>query len=79
MASGFVKFVFFPSVESDNIVADLTMPMETPAEVTAEAMRRLEQSATELENQVEAAAGRFALPAHADLDRRAAFPHAGQP
>jgi multidrug efflux pump subunit AcrB len=52
VGGGFVKFVFFPSVESDNIVADLTMPMETPAEVTAEAMRRLEESASQLENQV---------------------------
>jgi multidrug efflux pump subunit AcrB len=52
VGGGFVKFVFFPSVESDNIVADLTMPMETPADVTAEAMRRLEESATQLEQQV---------------------------
>jgi multidrug efflux pump subunit AcrB len=52
VGGGFVKFVFFPAVESDNIVANLTMPMETPVEATAEAMRRLEESAAQLEKEI---------------------------
>ncbi len=53
VGGGFVKFVFFPNVESDNIVANLTMPMETPVEVTAEAMEHLEESAAQLEKEIE--------------------------
>jgi multidrug efflux pump subunit AcrB len=52
VGGGFVKFVFFPVVESDNIVANLTMPMETPVEVTAGAMERLEESAAQLEKEI---------------------------
>jgi multidrug efflux pump subunit AcrB len=52
VGGGFVKFVFFPVVESDNIVANLTMPMETPVGTTAEAMRRLEASASQLEKEI---------------------------
>ncbi|MEX2300333.1 MAG: efflux RND transporter permease subunit [Bryobacterales bacterium] len=57
VGGGLVKFVFFPVVESDNIVANLTMPMETPVEVTAEAMRRLEASAAQLEKEIKEQTG----------------------
>lgn len=40
-----IKFVFFPPVEGDNVAAILTMPLGTPAAVTAEAVRQLEEAA----------------------------------
>jgi multidrug efflux pump subunit AcrB len=42
---GFVRFFFFPAVEADYISAALEMPPGTPAEVTAEAVDRLERGA----------------------------------
>lgn len=45
---GWIKFTFMPQVDADNVVALLTMPQGTPAEVTAEAVRKLEGSAIEL-------------------------------
>lgn len=53
VGGGFVKFVFFPQVESDNVVVNLTLPQQTPAEVTADAVRKLEQAAMELSTQLE--------------------------
>ena len=53
VGGGFVKFIFFPQVESDNVVVDLTLPQQTPADVTAEAVRKLEQAALELSAQLE--------------------------
>lgn len=53
VGGGFVKFVFFPQVESDNVVADLTLPQQTPADVTEDAVRKLEQAALELSAQLE--------------------------
>jgi multidrug efflux pump subunit AcrB len=53
VGGGMVKFVFFPQVESDNIVANLTMPMETPSSVTAEAIRRIEATAEVLGREVQ--------------------------
>ncbi len=52
IAGGRLKFSFFPPVEADNIVAFLTLPQGTPAEVTARALRRIEESAEELRRQV---------------------------
>ncbi len=48
VGGGWVRFVFFPDVEGDNVVAFLTMPLGTPAEVTARAIERLEASAEEV-------------------------------
>lgn len=48
LAGGFVQFTFFPPVEADNVVALLTMPRGTAAEVTAQAVGRLEASALAL-------------------------------
>lgn len=49
---GWVKFNFFPNVDADNVVALLTMPQGTPAEVTAEAVQRLEASALVLKKEM---------------------------
>lgn len=57
VTSGIVKFVYFPQVEGDNVVADLTMPQETPVEVTAEAIRRIEESAFKLDKEIQAETG----------------------
>lgn len=48
---GIVKFVYFPEVESDNVVADVTLPQETPAEVTNEVVKLLEAAALEVLNE----------------------------
>ena len=49
-----VRFVFFPDVEADNVLAWVTMPQGTPAEVTAEAVERIERAARELALELEA-------------------------
>ena len=46
-------FVFFPEVESDFISASVTMPLETPVEVTEEAVRVLEESGLRLQWEIE--------------------------
>lgn len=51
---GWIKFQFFPAVEGDNIAAILRMPLGTPVEVTREAVRRLESTALELRDQIDA-------------------------
>ena len=56
-ASGFIKFHFFPDVEADNVVAFVTMPQGTPAEVTVDAVRRMERAALALREEVEAREG----------------------
>ena len=53
VGGGQIKFVFFPEVESDNVVADLTMPQETPSEVTGAAVRQIEASIVELLEEIE--------------------------
>ncbi len=45
---GFVRLVFFPPVEGDNVVALLTMPQGTPAVVTERAVQRIEAAAAEV-------------------------------
>jgi multidrug efflux pump subunit AcrB len=62
VAGGWARFVFFPKVEGDNVVAFLTMPQGTPASVTGEAVRRLEESALALRAELEAARGGTAEP-----------------
>jgi multidrug efflux pump subunit AcrB len=51
VGGGFVKFIFFPSIDSNNVIAELTMPLGTSVEVTAKAIERLEQSALQLEDE----------------------------
>jgi len=54
---GFIQFTFFPSVEADYISAAITMPQGTPAEVTGEAVRILERTAREADDQLSAENG----------------------
>ena len=46
---GHLKFYFFPPIEADNVVAELEMPLGTPAEQTSRILRRLEDAAKELQ------------------------------
>lgn len=48
VGAGFPRFVFFPTVEGDNIVVSLTMPQGTPIERTAAELARIEGIAREL-------------------------------
>ena len=52
LASGFLKFTFFPSVEDDLAIATIEYPSGTPLEVTSEGFSKLEEAATILENQL---------------------------
>ncbi|MCB1052021.1 MAG: efflux RND transporter permease subunit, partial [Acidobacteria bacterium] len=51
VASGMIRFEFFPSVEADYISASLTMPQGTPVEVTAQAVAELEASARKVQEE----------------------------
>jgi len=55
--AGRVAFHFLPAVEADNVVAILTMPVGTPQEVTADAVRKIEAAAVEMRARVEERAG----------------------
>jgi len=57
VAGGWVKFVFFPPVEADNVVAVLRMPQGTPAEQTSAAVQRIERAALELAADLEQETG----------------------
>ncbi len=48
IAGGYIKFVFFDSVEADNMVATLTMPQGTPVEQTGEVIERIEKAALQV-------------------------------
>ncbi len=43
--AGHPRFVFFPTVDGDNIVVSLTMPQGTPVEVTSRWLQRIESTA----------------------------------
>ncbi len=45
--AGWIKFTFFPKLESDTLIASLTMPVGTPLERTLEVVNRMERSARE--------------------------------
>ena len=53
VGGGWIKFVFLPRIDADNVVAELTMPLGTPVEVTALAVRRMEAAAQKLEDEFE--------------------------
>ncbi len=55
VASGRLRFAFFPNVEGDNVVAQLTMPEGTPVEVTAEAIASIEAAALAVRRESEGA------------------------
>lgn len=50
VGGGWIKFVFLPRIDADNVIAELTMPLGTPVEVTTEAVKRLEESALRLQD-----------------------------
>ena len=52
IGGGWVKFVFFPNIDADNVVAILTMPQGTPVETTSEVVRKLERSAFQLQQEI---------------------------
>ncbi|MCH9649146.1 MAG: efflux RND transporter permease subunit [Deltaproteobacteria bacterium] len=54
VAGGRVRFTFFPPVEADSVVAFLSLPQGTPAEVTERVVRTIEERALELSQQLEA-------------------------
>ena len=53
LTAGWVKFSYLPSVEAENILATLTMPLGTPVEQTAQAIGRIEESARQLRREVD--------------------------
>ena len=53
VAGGWIKFTFMPPVEADYVVALVTMPLDAPTDKTAQAIKRLEQSALELQREIE--------------------------
>ena len=52
-AGGRVQFEFMPDVESDNMVATLTMPLGTPVDKTSESVASLERSLEKLRKELE--------------------------
>ena len=52
VAGGLIGFTYFPEIESDYVVVDLTMPQETPAAVTTLAIRRIEKAAFQLDREI---------------------------
>jgi multidrug efflux pump subunit AcrB len=54
VGAGWVKFVFFPKVESDFVAASLEMPPGTSVEQTAGAIRAIEASALALQAELDA-------------------------
>ena len=55
--AGWMKFVFFPSIEGDVIAAQVTMPKGTSVTVTRGAVQQIEDAAAEMIAQVEAETG----------------------
>lgn len=51
---GHIKFVFMEDIDSDNVVAELTMPQGTPVEQTWEAVHRIEEAAERVRRQLDA-------------------------
>ncbi len=52
IAGGRIKFIFFPNVEADLILADVTLPNGTPFETTLDATRQLEASLATLRGEL---------------------------
>ena len=53
VGGGWIKFVFLSPIDADRVVALLTMPQGTPAEVTEKVVRRIEQAAYQLQREIE--------------------------
>ena len=54
---GWIKFTFFPPVEADYVVGTVTMPLGTPADVTQEAVSKMEQVALDLKDSIDVESG----------------------
>ncbi|MFQ5989799.1 MAG: efflux RND transporter permease subunit [Candidatus Methylomirabilales bacterium] len=54
---GHIKFVFFEAVDSDNLLAELTMPQGTPVERTRAVVERIQQAAMRVRRQLDAERG----------------------
>jgi len=52
VASGRLPFSFFPPMAADQVIAQLTMPLGTPARVTNKAIKQLEASARRVKDQL---------------------------
>jgi multidrug efflux pump subunit AcrB len=50
--AGYLKFVFFPNIESDVVEASLTMPLGTPVQRTGDAVRRMETAVLALRDEL---------------------------
>ena len=57
VGGGWVRFVFFPPVEADNVVAILEMPLGTTAARTERALAGVEAAALELQREIEEETG----------------------
>ena len=57
VGGGYAAFVFFPQVEADYVSASLTMPLETAAGTTGEAIRVIEVAALKLRAEVKKETG----------------------
>lgn len=55
--TGSPRWVFFPSVEGDNVVVSLTMAQGTPAETTSAVLARIEAAARAVRDELDQAAG----------------------
>ncbi len=66
VAGGHIKFTFFPKIDSDRVIANLSMPFGTPAHVTEKAQAQVAEAAEDLiaeynaEKGVDVAIGVFA-------------------
>lgn len=54
VASGRLPFSFFPPLESDQVIAKLTMPLGTPASITNQAVLHLEKTARQVADRLAA-------------------------
>lgn len=54
IAMGTVKFVFFPQLEADNLIARITMPNGTPLEKTQDVVLKFEEAARRIQNEYDA-------------------------
>ncbi len=57
VASGHLRFTFFPALQSDYVTAALTMPQGTPAVATGEAVAQVEAAADSLRRELDAEYG----------------------
>jgi len=56
VAGGHIKFVFFPEVDADNLVAEISMPQGTPIDRTERVVRHIEAAASRVRERLDARA-----------------------